>query len=64
MNMTKREVAFIQAKVDLFEQWEMEERHAALKCVDKDEAEQHYVESVKCGSAADALRNILFELGV
>lgn len=61
--MTKREVALIQAKVDLFARWEIEELEVARKCEDKDEADEHYVEAMKCGSSATALRNILIELG-
>lgn len=61
--MTKKEVALILAKADLFEQWEKEEIKFARHCADKDEADEHYVEAMKCGSSASALRNILIELG-
>ena len=61
--MTKQEVAFIQAKVDMFTQWENEEISAARRCQDADEAQDHYLEAIKCGSAGDALRNILIEMG-
>ena len=61
--MTRKEVSLIQAKADLFAQWEMEEIEAARKCEDGDEADEHYVEAMKCSSSASALRNILIELG-
>lgn len=61
--MTKKEVALIQAKVDLFDKWEAEEIKLARQCADADEAKDHYMEAIKCGSSASALRNILVELG-
>lgn len=61
--MTKKEVALIQAKVDQFEKWEMEEVELARRCLDADEKKEHYLEATKCGSSATALRNILIELG-
>lgn len=61
--MTKKEVALIQAKVDLFARWELEELAVARKCEDRVEADEHYTEALKCGSSATALRNILIELG-
>lgn len=61
--MNKSELALIRAKADLFARWEKEELESARKCKDKDEADEHYIEAIKCGSSATSLRNILIDLG-